>query len=357
PRAHALPARLRPDAVPVRRHAALWSAGGARARSAHLHGRPPHRQRGARRLRLGWARGLRGGGPVARERPRARVRLRLQHPGHRRFGAAASAGARASPLVSVLLPWRAGAGGADPASPRARQAPLAALVAQLEVRRRDVRSDGSVLRQSRLRGRGDPVLPASIRAGPGRPRGGGDRGAAHRAAADHRADHRAARRGRRSEPALRLRVPPAFFHGTFRAASRPDRRSQPAAGGSARVRRGDPRADQGQSPNVKETAMNRRRFLMLGTVASGAFALGGPVRWRSTALAQPSAVPTVDRLVLTNVVDNVYDVFAKGGKRDTITVQRPPFVASGDTLLAQHGLAYHIESVRGSERREMLLDF
>ena len=104
--------------------------------------------------------------------------------------------------------------------------------------------------------------------------------------------------------------------------------------------------------------MNRRHFLMLGAVASGAFALGGPVRsWRSTALAQPSAVPAVDRLVLTNVVDNVYDVFAKGGKLDTITVQRPPFVTSADTLLAQHGLAYHIESVRGSERREILLDF
>src|SRR5262245_53062314 len=104
--------------------------------------------------------------------------------------------------------------------------------------------------------------------------------------------------------------------------------------------------------------MNRRHFLMLGAVASGAFALGGPVRsWRSTALAQPSAVPAVDRLVVTNVVDNVYDVFAKGGKLDTITVQRPPFVASGDTLLAQHGLAYHIEAARGAERRESLLEF
>src|SRR5262249_61152224 len=100
--------------------------------------------------------------------------------------------------------------------------------------------------------------------------------------------------------------------------------------------------------------MNRRHFLMLGAVASGAFALGGPVRsWRSPALAQPSAVPTVDRLALTNVVDNVYDVFAKGGKLASITVQRPPFVASADTLLAQHGPPYPMQARPGCGRREI----
>src|SRR5262249_1114832 len=56
------------------------------------------------------------------------------------------------------------------------------------------------------------------------------------------------------------------------------------------------------------------------------------------------------------VVDNVYDVFAKAGKLDTIAVQRTPLGKPG-TLLAEHGLAYHLESVRGSERREILLDF
>jgi 7,8-dihydropterin-6-yl-methyl-4-(beta-D-ribofuranosyl)aminobenzene 5'-phosphate synthase len=49
--------------------------------------------------------------------------------------------------------------------------------------------------------------------------------------------------------------------------------------------------------------------------------------------------------------------FARGGKLDTITVQRAPFVRAGDTLLSEHGLAYHIESMRGQERREILLDF
>src|SRR5438132_11772137 len=69
-----------------------------------------------------------------------------------------------------------------------------------------------------------------------------------------------------------------------------------------------------------------------------------------------SAPPTVDRLVLTNVVDNVYDAFARGGKLDTITVQRAALDPKG-LLLFEHGLAYHLESVRGGERREILLDF
>jgi len=102
--------------------------------------------------------------------------------------------------------------------------------------------------------------------------------------------------------------------------------------------------------------MNRRRFLALGAVASGTFALGGLSRGgRGRAIAAASAPPTVDRLVLTNVVDNVYDIFAKAGRLDTLTVQRTPLGAM--TLLSEHGLAYHIESSRGTERREILLDF
>jgi len=103
--------------------------------------------------------------------------------------------------------------------------------------------------------------------------------------------------------------------------------------------------------------MERRQFLRLGAVASGVFALGGISRVaRGTGAAQTLGVPTVERLVMTNVVDNVYDAFARGGKLDTITVQRAALDPKG-LLLFEHGLAYHLESVRGDERREILLDF
>jgi 7,8-dihydropterin-6-yl-methyl-4-(beta-D-ribofuranosyl)aminobenzene 5'-phosphate synthase len=104
--------------------------------------------------------------------------------------------------------------------------------------------------------------------------------------------------------------------------------------------------------------MDRRQFLALGAVASGALVLGGPGRLGYTpAGAQPVAVPTVDRLVMTNVVDNIYDIFAKAGRLDTITVERTGLRPGAVPLLAEHGLAYHLESHRGGERREILLDF
>src|SRR5256712_11645771 len=103
--------------------------------------------------------------------------------------------------------------------------------------------------------------------------------------------------------------------------------------------------------------MKRREFLKLGAVATGTFAVAGTLRVGGrAALAQSGAVPAVDRLVMTNVGDNIYDIFAKGGKLDTISVQRTPPPA-GRPLLAEHGLAYHLESLRGPERRGILLGF
>jgi 7,8-dihydropterin-6-yl-methyl-4-(beta-D-ribofuranosyl)aminobenzene 5'-phosphate synthase len=101
--------------------------------------------------------------------------------------------------------------------------------------------------------------------------------------------------------------------------------------------------------------MQRRQFLILGAAATSTFALSGVTSVVRRATAQ-SGPPSVDRLVMTCVVDNVYDVFAKGGRLDTITVQRTP-VVKGASLLSEHGLAYHLDSTRGAEHREVLLDF
>jgi hypothetical protein len=98
-------------------------------------------------------------------------------------------------------------------------------------------------------------------------------------------------------------------------------------------------------------AMERRRFLKLGMVMGGTIVLGGVHRFgRSLARAAGTAIPTVDQLVMTNTVDNIYDVFAKGGKMGDVMVQRTPLpspMGSAPMLLAEFGLAYHLESVRG----------
>ncbi|MGH9514807.1 MAG: MBL fold metallo-hydrolase [Terriglobales bacterium] len=105
--------------------------------------------------------------------------------------------------------------------------------------------------------------------------------------------------------------------------------------------------------------MHRREFLKLGAISGGTVLLGGTGRFGSLWAANKE-IPTVDRLVMTNMVDNVYDIFAKGGKIGNIAVTRNnlPFPSGSDvSLLSEHGLAFHLQSFRGAEEKQILLDF
>jgi 7,8-dihydropterin-6-yl-methyl-4-(beta-D-ribofuranosyl)aminobenzene 5'-phosphate synthase len=107
------------------------------------------------------------------------------------------------------------------------------------------------------------------------------------------------------------------------------------------------------------SSMHRREFLKLGAIAGGTVLLGGTGRFGSL-LAAPKEVPTVNQLIVTNLVDNIYDIFAKGGKIGNVTVTRNtlPFPYGSDVmLLSEHGLAFHLQSFRGAEQKQILLDF
>ena len=67
-------------------------------------------------------------------------------------------------------------------------------------------------------------------------------------------------------------------------------------------------------------------------------------------------IPAVDRLVLTSVVEGTYLAILPDRQFGTLSVDRarrprPP------SLIAEHGLAYHLTSERGGEQRQVLLDF
>ena len=52
--------------------------------------------------------------------------------------------------------------------------------------------------------------------------------------------------------------------------------------------------------------MERRRFLKLGMAMGGTIVLGGVPRFgQSLASAAGTTIPTVDQLIMTNVVDNI----------------------------------------------------
>ena len=114
-RARAVSARLRPDALPRRRHAAHGAAGGDRAGPARLHGRAGSHRRGPRRLRLGRPRRLHREPPRPRARARARDHRRLQRAEHGGAVGARLGRDRARVLVPVVLQHRA-----RPRRPRAR---------------------------------------------------------------------------------------------------------------------------------------------------------------------------------------------------------------------------------------------
>ena len=93
--------------------------------------------------------------------------------------------------------------------------------------------------------------------------------------------------------------------------------------------------------------MHRREFLKLGAVAGGTFLVGGTGRFGSF-LDAPKEIPTTDRLVVTNLVDNIYDVYAKGGKIGNLTITRntlPHPYGSEVSLLSEHGLAFHLSLI------------
>src|ERR1700734_4003152 len=105
--------------------------------------------------------------------------------------------------------------------------------------------------------------------------------------------------------------------------------------------------------------MYRREFLKLGAITGGTFLVGGTGRF-GRFLDAPNEIPTTDRLVVTNLVDNVYAIFAKGGRLGHLPISRttlPHPYGSEVSLLSEHGLAFHLESFRGVEEKQILLDF
>lgn len=103
-----------------------------------------------------------------------------------------------------------------------------------------------------------------------------------------------------------------------------------------------------------------RRSLLAS--AAGLGLAGGLFSNIRIATAQPlTGTPAeVDRLAVRVVTDSYQHVLEPSGKFGDVTVQRAMVLPSGGvprTLQSEWGLALHLESTRGSETRQVLVDF
>src|SRR5947209_20567129 len=101
-------------------------------------------------------------------------------------------------------------------------------------------------------------------------------------------------------------------------------------------------------------ALDRRGFLKRSALLGGSFlSCGIPLDRSAHAAAPRIAAPVVDRLTIREITDNAHDSFLRGTELPGLTVNRAGFpgAAQGKTLESEWGLALHIESGKGAERR------
>jgi len=105
------------------------------------------------------------------------------------------------------------------------------------------------------------------------------------------------------------------------------------------------------------------RRKLLTAMSVGGLGLAGGVFSNirvASAQALPATLPEVDRLSVRVVTDSYLHLFESSGKFGEVVVQRygrPPSSDQPRTLLSEWGLSLHLESTRGAETRQMLIDF
>src|SRR4051794_38631340 len=106
--------------------------------------------------------------------------------------------------------------------------------------------------------------------------------------------------------------------------------------------------------------MDRRTFLQSSAALGGSLLTSGLDGSAAAAAATVRIdVPVVDRVIVREVTDGAHDIFLRGSEAPGLTVKRTAMTDApqGRTLHSEWGLALHIESQRGDQSRQYLLDF
>lgn len=108
-----------------------------------------------------------------------------------------------------------------------------------------------------------------------------------------------------------------------------------------------------------ESGVSRRDVLCTGGGVMFSYLVAGLLSGAKPARAQAlsGATPEVDRLAVRVVTDSYHLAIAPNIKVGEVEVQRFGMPPAGKSLHGEFGLAMHLESKRGDETRNMLLDF
>jgi 7,8-dihydropterin-6-yl-methyl-4-(beta-D-ribofuranosyl)aminobenzene 5'-phosphate synthase len=105
--------------------------------------------------------------------------------------------------------------------------------------------------------------------------------------------------------------------------------------------------------------LKRREFLKASAAFAAASAAGG-FGCMEIASAAPIQVPTIDKLTMRILIDQVHDQFLRGGTVNGVVHEGPGPARSADArnvLHNQWGLSLFLESQRDQEQRATMLDF
>src|SRR6516165_1269240 len=117
------------------------------------------------------------------------------------------------------------------------------------------------------------------------------------------------------------------------------------------------------STNSDEGGVGRRDMLCGGGSAVFSSLVAGLLGGTKPARAQTisGGVPEVDRATVRVVTDNYHFALSPSGKIGDVEVGRVVFPLSdqppGKVLLSEFGLSMHLETQRGNETRNVLIDF
>jgi 7,8-dihydropterin-6-yl-methyl-4-(beta-D-ribofuranosyl)aminobenzene 5'-phosphate synthase len=107
-------------------------------------------------------------------------------------------------------------------------------------------------------------------------------------------------------------------------------------------------------------SFDRRSFLRHSALLGGSMLTCSiPLDLSANAAPVRIEAPAIDQVTVREITDNSHDIFQRGADFPGLSVRRPgsPGTQEGRTLESEWGLALHLQSRRGDETRNYLLDF